>query len=199
MNEFWFASCPLAGVPVTAENISRLFDSFPVGPSSSHHASLPDCIPLNWVSVLLSCQPPDKWMPRFGHRFFFALLALTMGEETAPLLPASRSAFKRPNEVSLLRVVLVFVLVVFPMFFLSEVELPSIEVPWGHEEYGNLCPQVGALHPQVHEELARNLSALYDSPSFVETAAGWLGGAVRIACVLIDHYWIALMSLQCQH
>lgn len=104
-----------------------------------------------------------------------------MGGEAGPLLPASRSAFKRPNEVSLSRVVLVFVLVVLPMFFLSELELPSIEVPWGHGEYGDLCPQVGALHPQVHAELAQNLSALYDSHTFVETAAEWLGGAVRIA------------------
>ena len=104
-----------------------------------------------------------------------------MGGEATPLLPASRSAFRRPNEVSLSRVVLVFVLVVLPMFFLSELELPSIEVPWGHEEYGDLCPQVGALYPQVYAELAQNMSALYDSHTFVETAAEWLGGAVRIA------------------
>ena len=104
-----------------------------------------------------------------------------MGEQTAPLLPASHSAFKRPNEVSLTRVLLVFVLVVLPTFLLSELELPSFEVPWGHEEYEDLCPQVVALNPQVHGELARNLSALYDSRHFVETAAGWLGGAVRVA------------------
>jgi hypothetical protein len=104
-----------------------------------------------------------------------------MGEEMAPLLPASRSAFRRPNEVSLSRVALVFVLVVLPMILLSGLEMPSIEVPWGHEEYADLCPQVGALHPRVHEDLARNLSGLYDSQNFVETAAGWLGGAVRVA------------------
>ena len=108
-------------------------------------------------------------------------LALAMGGDTAPLLPASSSAFKRPNEVSLSRVILLFFLVVLPMVFLSELELPSIEVPWGHEEYGELCPQVGALHPQVHAELAQNLSVLYLSPNFVETAAGLLGGAVRVA------------------
>ena len=104
-----------------------------------------------------------------------------MGGETAPLLPASYSAFKRPNEVSLSRVILLFFLVVLPMFFLSELELPSFEVPWGHEDYGDLCPQVGPLHPQVHHELAQNLSVLYDSQNFIEIAAGWLGGAVRIA------------------
>jgi len=103
-----------------------------------------------------------------------------MGSDTAPLLPASYSAFKRPNEVSLSRVILLFFLVVLPMFFLSELQLPSIEVPWGHEDYGKLCPQVDALHPQVHHELAQNLSTLYDSQNFVETAAGWLGSAVRI-------------------
>ena len=104
-----------------------------------------------------------------------------MGGDTALLLPASYSAFKRPNEVSLSRVILLFFLVVLPMFFLSELQLPSFEVPWGHEDYGDLCPQVGALHPQVHHELAQNLSALYDSHDFIETAAGWLGGAVQIA------------------
>ncbi len=108
-------------------------------------------------------------------------LAHAMGDETAPLLPASYSAFRRPNEVSLSRVILLFFLVVLPMFFLSELELPSFEVPWSHEDYGELCPQVGALHPQVHRELAQNVSALCDSQNFVETTAGWLGGAVRIA------------------
>jgi len=108
------------------------------------------------------------------------LLVLAMGGEPAPLLPASYSAFKRPNEVSLSRVILLFFLVVLPMFFLSELQLPSIEVPWGHEDYGKMCPQVDALYPQVHREIAQNLSTLYDSQNFVEIAAGWLGGAVRM-------------------
>jgi hypothetical protein len=107
-----------------------------------------------------------------------------MEGERTPLLPASYSAFKRPNEVSLSRVILLFFLVVLPTFYLSELQLPSIEVPWGHEDYEELCPQVGALHPQVHRDLAQNLSSLYDSQNFVETAAGWLGSAVRIASVL---------------
>ena len=113
--------------------------------------------------------------------FALSFVHLTMAGETAPLLLASRSAFKRPNELSLSRVVFLFVLVVLPMFFLSELELPSIEVPWRHEEHGDLCPQVGALHPQIHGELAHNLSVLYDSQNFVGIAAGWLGGAVRVA------------------
>ena len=44
----------------------------------------------------------------------------------------------------------------------------------------HLCPQPPALTPSVHADLWQELGQTYETKEFVDRAANWLGGAIRI-------------------
>ncbi len=55
--------------------------------------------------------------------------------------------------------------------FLAELGLPRID-SMGPRRYGDLCPQVGVLHPRVHKGLARNFLHCTILRNLVETLLG---------------------------
>ena len=48
----------------------------------------------------------------------------------------------------------------------------------------DVCPQAKALVPQANVDVWRALSDHYSTETFFESAVDWLGGAVRIPCVM---------------
>ncbi|KAG8827295.1 hypothetical protein FRC19_004501 [Serendipita sp. 401] len=114
--------------------------------------------------------------------------------ETSPLLPESAPSshpvrraghYQRPGHVSLWRVVMVFILLVLPLLWLIDVEMPEIRWPGykdPHEQH--FCPQVDALYPSG--ELAAEVIRVLDSKKFETTAIEALSAAVKIATQTFD-------------
>jgi hypothetical protein len=53
-----------------------------------------------------------------------------------------------------------------------------------HNGVAKLCPQSDALYPESHAQLWKSLGHDYDEHAFLTRAVAWLGGAVRIRCVV---------------
>ncbi|KAG8863946.1 hypothetical protein FRC20_010416 [Serendipita sp. 405] len=114
--------------------------------------------------------------------------------ESSPLLPESAPSshpvrraghYQRPGHVSLWRVVMVFILLVLPLLWLIDVEMPEIRWPGykdPHEQH--FCPQVDALYPSG--ELAAEVIRVLDSQKFETTAIETLSAAVKIATQTFD-------------
>ena len=62
----------------------------------------------------------------------------------------------------------------------------------------NVCAQTEPLVPKAHASLAGDLDSIYDSPAFLDKAAEWLGGAVRVPCARPVRSSHALMA-RAQH
>lgn len=66
------------------------------------------------------------------------------------------------------------------------VKRPFSSIPTGNlnEDVTDLCPQVDELVPEKNGAIWGNLQDTYSTEEFKARAVDWLGGAVRIPCVV---------------
>jgi Gly-Xaa carboxypeptidase len=66
------------------------------------------------------------------------------------------------------------------------VKRPFSSIPTGNlkEDVTDLCPQVDELVPEKNGAIWENLQDTYSTEEFKARAIDWLGGAVRIPCVV---------------
>ncbi len=73
---------------------------------------------------------------------------------------------------------------VFAMTFLHALSTVLLGYGGGRGRVANFCPQSDVLYPEGHVQLWKSLGREFDEDAFMMRTVAWLGGAVRIPCVL---------------